>query len=220
MNEQVTNLSDFPAKVVESSSSNINNYIDWFEKIDLNTFVWQIIAVIIIFYFGKELKSLARGLIKKIPHLKSAGPLEFDLSVQTKEEVKENSDKLMEELKAYEILVDKDPNTVFLAIFIEIESVIKDICTEYYVGERDDDLAWLRASLRELLDGLVRNEVLDPKVIHIFNDISPLRNSIAHGGKPIKSLEKSRPYFEALLLLKETVSSGHEKVLIKKGNKQ
>lgn len=198
---------------LESKSLSINNYIDWFDKINLNTLLWQIIALIVLFYFGKEIKLLIKGIVSKIPHIKSMVGIEFGLSDKTKAAVEHIPDRLLKEIQEYEIIADKDPNIVFLTIFVDIEGKIRDICTNYYIN---DDLAWLRASPNELIQGLVRNEVLDKKALPVFQDVRALRNRIAHGEKPFANLAEAKPYFEAIILLRDIVQNGLTKVMQEK----
>lgn len=209
---------DIPVQVaqelpVQAHSFSINDYIDWFEKVNINTLIWQIIALILLVSFRKEIKGMLSSLINKIPQLKSLGMAEFELSNETKEAVEKIPAKLLKEIQAYEVVADKNPNIVFLTIFIDIESKIREICTNYYLN---DDLAWLRASPTELIQGLIRNEILDQKAMPIFQDIRGVRNKIAHGEKPFRSIVEAQPYFEALILLKEIVYEGLEKVLSNK----
>lgn len=188
----------------------INDYIDWFDKINLNTLFWQIIVLIVLAYFRKEIKFLLKEIVSKIPHIKSMAGIEFGLSDETKEAVELIPDRLIKEIQEYEVIADKDPNIVFLTIYVDIESKMREICTNYYMN---DDLAWLRASQNELIQGLVRNQVLDKKAWPIFQDVRPLRNRIAHGEKPFSGLEEAKPYFEAIILLRDLVQDGLKKVM-------
>lgn len=204
---------------LEAPPFSINDYIDWFEKINLNTFVWQIIALIVIFSFQKQIRAFLQGLIDKIPQMKSAPGFVFDdISKETKDAVEQASDRLQEEIKAYEAVAEKDPNIVFLTIFIDIESKLSEIYSKYY--DESKDISFIRPNTHSGIRNLVDRNVLDQRALAIFEDVRRIRNGIAHGEKPLKNTKEAMPYFEALLLLKDIVSEGHEKALQNKERKK
>ncbi len=187
---------------------NINDYIDWFDKINLNVLIWQIIVIVIIFYFGKEIKMILKGLIDKIPHLKSVAGVEFQLSEETKQEIAEKSEVLNSEIAPYIVAIEQDINLVFLNHFIEFERNLDKLYWEAFPNARD----FMRESPEKMLDNLVSGQRLDDKAISAYYDIRKIRNAIAHGKKVFTDVEDARPYLQTLFLLKEIVSGALLKI--------
>lgn len=205
-------MSDAAPKVanIDVQSFSINDYIGWFEKINLNTLIWQLIALLVIFSFRAEIKSLLNGLIRKIPQLKSVGAFEFELSQETEQALERDSAKLQKEISAYQEVSKTDPNIVFLTIYIDMESALLEL---YSFAFPDDGSSFLQYRAKKLIENLVEGSFLGPDAKSIYDDIRPLRNRIAHGEKPLRDLEEAQPYLKALLLLKDKISDALKKII-------
>ncbi len=111
----------------QASSFDISYYMEVFDKININTFFWQIIVVFSFWWFHKEIMELARALIKKIPDIKSVGKTEFDVSETAKEVVEQESRRLDKMLKAYDTVVPNDERNIYLAIFKDSEDLLREL---------------------------------------------------------------------------------------------
>lgn len=187
----------------------INTYIDWFEKINLNTFFWQIIALIIIFYFGKEIKSLLKGFIKKIPQIKTIAGVEFELSEETKQEIEDNTQKLETEIQPYKIAMDQDPDMVFLTQFINFE---RDLMELYQTAFKMNNMGGLLTRTDKIIKELIHDKYINSAALGIYYDIKSVRNKVAHGQKVFENFESAKSYLQAVLLLKDMIDEGLDKV--------
>jgi hypothetical protein len=197
----------------EAQLSLANDYAHWFEKISLNTLIWQLIVLLVIFSFRAEIKNLLKGVISKLPQLKAVGSVEFVLSQETEMVIEQNSGKLQKEVNAYQEVSKTDPNIVFLTIYIDMESALLEL---YSFAFPNDGATFLQAKTKKLIKNLIEGNVLTSDVQNIHDDIRPLRNRIAHGEKPLRDLDEAQPYLKALLLLKDKISDAL-KDIIKKG---
>ncbi len=66
-------------------SFNLNDYIDWFDKININTLIWQFIVVFFLWRFRKEIGKVVKSIVAKIPQIESIGLTGFKLSDPTVE---------------------------------------------------------------------------------------------------------------------------------------
>jgi hypothetical protein len=202
-NKAVDTAIDLPSII------NINDYLPWFEKINLNTFFWQIIVLVALFYFGKEIKSFLKGIISKLPQLKSIAGAVFDLSPETKTELQENETRLEEEIRPYKTNISDDPNMVFLSNYINSE---RDLMELYMKAFNIDDVGPILTRTDKLIKELVEKKALNPAALSIHHDIKHARNKIAHGAKPFSSFEDAENYLKASLLLKDMIKEGLDKV--------
>lgn len=191
-------------KGVSETPSNINEYIIWFEKIDVNTIIWQAIVILVIFYFGNQLKALLGAFILKLPQMKSIAGAKFELALSdgTQKEIEENSNKLTDEIESYEVVTQKDPNIVFWTIYIDTEGSLLELYSRNFPEEKG---LFLQTRTHKLIRKLVEKEVLKPNVKNIFDDLLKLRNQIANGQKPLKNLDEAQPYLKAMLLFKDNI---------------
>jgi Sec-independent protein translocase protein TatA len=209
MPETVKNIPVFKNVIETASNFNINAYIDWFEKVNINTFFWQIIALIIIFYFGKEIRALLKGLIKKIPQIKTIAGVEFELSEETEKEIEENKQKLETEIQPYKIAIDQDPDMVFLTQFINFE---RDLMELYQIAFKMTDMGGMLTRTDKIIKKLIQGTHLDSSSLGIYYDIKEIRNKVAHGQKVFENFEEAKTYLQAVLLLKNMIGEGLKKV--------
>ncbi len=201
-----------PNSVIDTASNfNVNAYIDWFEKININTFFWQVIALIIIFYFGKEIRALLKGFIKKIPQIKTIAGVEFELSEETKKEIKDNTKKLETEIQPYKIAIDKNPDMVFLTQFINFE---RDLMELYQTAFKMNNMGGLLTRTDKIIKELIQNKHLNSSSLGIYFDIKEIRNRVAHGQKVFENFDEAKTYLQAVLLLKDMIDEGLKKVKI------
>ncbi len=59
---------DIPEQV---HSFNLNDYIDWFDKVNINTLIWQAIVVFFLWRFRKEIGKVVFSIVAKIPQIES-----------------------------------------------------------------------------------------------------------------------------------------------------
>lgn len=192
------------AAVTSTQTFSINDYAGWFEKINLNTLVWQVIVILLLIIFVGEIKGFIRKLIDKIPQLESAGAFKFQLSQETIKVIEDSPQKLQDEVGAYREVTGSDPNIVFLTIYIDMESSLMELYSRIF---KADGLGALLSRPHKIISDLVEKKILEPVVQGIHADIRPLRNEIAHGKKPLKNFDMAQPYLKTLLLLKEKVTA-------------
>ena len=178
----------------------LNDYLGWFEKINVNTLIWQLIAVTIFLYFGKEIKHLVAAVIDKIPQIKKFGSVDF-LSDETVSALNENKEKMKEEIGSYAQVVKQDPNIVFLTHFIDFERTLRIL---YSLNHRDEGK---RAPILEMLRQLAKEGVVDARSVSIYRDIQGIRNKLVHGDYAFSSPDEASQYLEAVLLLKDSIKS-------------
>ncbi len=191
---------------------NMENYVSIFEKTHPNTLIWQVIVVVIIIWFRKELMELVHALIKKIPELKSFGRTEFELSAKVQKDVKEKSPQLDKKLKSYENKVTKgakhpsaspkDPSAAFFRVFVDVEILLRELNSLVFYTVNSNRMKPLRIILHEL----VRSEVINKRFLNDFRSAQELRNRIAHGQEILESPYRIELYSKVLLLLKDELA--------------
>jgi len=183
-----------------STTININDYLGWFEKIDLNTLLWQLIIFFVFFYFRKEIKRFLLSLIEKVPQIKNVGNMEFHLSENTKKEIAKNDKTISEEIENYISVINQDPNIAFLANYIEFNNNLVQLSEKTF----PDSLS-VQTRTKKLLEKLVKNKVLPDDILYIFKDIYKLRNQISHGAKPFQNFKDAEPYLKTVFLLRRMI---------------
>lgn len=201
-----TQLTQTTAEVAKHATLN-ETLLPWFDKININTLVWQVIALIIIFYFGNTIKELLDKIVKKLLSIKKTPWAEFDdFSEETKETIGTNDKKLKEEIEPYKIAIEQDPNLVFLNQFIEFEGALYKLWANNFPNAVD----FMKPNPNKMLNDLIQSEKLDSQAISIYYDIRSARNKIVHGNKILTDTDEAKPYIQAVFLLKNLVISALE----------
>lgn len=203
-----TEMPNLDSPIISKQGFDINAYIDWFEKISLNTMVWQLIVLFVLLSFRKELKQALTAIVSRIPQIKSIAGLEF-LSEETTGKISENEEKLTKEVKPYMLDVSQDPNMVFLSNYINSERDLIDLYTKVF---KLSGTAPLLDRTDKLIKELIGKEALNPSALSVYFDIRQTRNKIVHGQKVFSSFEEAENYLKAVILLKDMIKDGLEKV--------
>ena len=193
-----------------------NEFVGWLSKLDPTTLVWQLIIVVAIFYFGGVVKSILKGLVAKIPHIKNFAGLEFELSEATKSEIEVKGDVLNKEIEPYMVAIGDNPSLLFLNHFIDFERLLDKLYWEAFPKARD----FMRQSPEKMLKDLVHGEFVSHSTMGAFYDIRKVRNEIVHGKHEFSNVEEARPYLKAVFLLKDLVNSGLEKLILNKSTQK
>lgn len=201
-----------PLPKVESISTatqgvDVNAYIGWFEKINLNTLVWQLIFLVVLLSFHREIRALLVAIISKIPRIKAMAGVEF-LSDETAVKIAENELTLSKQVKQYMADVTQDPNIVFLSNYINSERDLIDLYMKAFKLSGGPILDRTDKIIKELVDG----KFLKPSAINIYSDIRQARNKIAHGQKVFSSFDEAEKFLKAVILLNDMVKESLGKV--------
>ncbi len=210
----------------------VDDYMSWFQEININTIIWQIIIIAILIWYHKETKRFLEVLTDKIAGLiyASRKALIFDKE-KTEKAIKEGAKKwkdeqpktknskksdlkkklydvLDKELEAYEYTLQ--PNKAFLEAFDEIERLLRDIHSKVMPASSQ------RTSYPPtivIFYELVKKNFINSTTTDMFNVSLRLRNLIKHGGKPIKNSEEAKIYFKPLVIIKYEIDNAMVKIL-------
>lgn len=130
------------------------------------------------------------NLINRIKKFKKGDlEIEFEQSVdqlaEETEELEEEVESESEEEGLYEGLPEKmrtllrnsagNPRGALISLAVEIEAELRSLAEEY-----GSSSAYQASSPSKLVQDLVQNEILSPKVAHIFRDFWSIRNQAVH----------------------------------------
>jgi hypothetical protein len=189
-----------------------HDFLDWLEKLDPTTLVWQVIIIVAIFYFGGVIKSILESLVAKIPQIKNFAGVEFELSEATKSEIEDKGDVLNKEIEPYMVAIGDNPSLLFLNHYIDFERLLDKLYWEAFPNAKD----FMRQSPEKMLKDLVHGEFVSQSTMGAFYDIKKIRNELVHGKHAFSDVEEARPYLKAVFLLKDLVTSGLEKLISNK----
>ncbi len=228
--EFLHHMPDLPFFGEWADNFNVDDYMDWFAPININTLIWQGLIIFLIFWFFKDIIRLVNAIIDKIPQINYFGLTGIGLSDETKKDVKEKSPQLDKKLKTYENTVPKttkatkttkdrdttmkDPGIAFLRVFIDVEILLREL---HLLVFNTKDSRYVRAkTLQTMFSELFRVDVLNKRFLNDFKSAVILRNKIVHGQELPYSLRTIDVYSKALLLLKDELDKSIKQYKIKK----
>ncbi len=195
-------MPDLPLIGKWADNFNMDDYMDWFDKININTLIWQVIVVVFLWQFRKEIRKFVFLIIEKIPHIKYVGFTGVHLSEETKEFVEEKSKQLDKQLKPYKDAASKDPSITFLTIFIDVEVLLRKLHSLYF-----NDSVRHTSNPHYLVNDLFAKGAFSRKLVNDFKIALTLRNKIVHGEKIPNEPYEIDLFSKTLLLLKDEITN-------------
>ncbi len=225
-----------PLLLVEwADKFNMENYVSIFEQINPNTLIWQLIVVLLVYWFFNDIKEFLKAITDKITELTSVSRNRADFNNKTQkfredvQEVQEAAstkskksnnaetkkqtndmlwgkflDTLDKKVKSYEDALQKDPNMVFLTLFIEMDNLLMELYTSAIPKEKQSPFKRSSfAIFNELIEAKII--ILDTRIdsfMKVFNGVFNLQDLIMKDEKPLKVIDNARSYLRGLLITK------------------
>lgn len=180
--------------------------IDWFEKIDINLLIWQIIFVFIVWFLRIQIRDLFIALIKKIHKIKSIGELKFD--EDTEQALHEHEIKSETDIERDMESMETEPDIAFLINFIDFERGLRDLYQ--IVTEKNKDIKEVKR-IDAIIKVLIEYNYLDSTVDNVYRKIREVRNQVAHGQRVFSNYQESKKYLNAVTFVKDMTHDALEK---------